>query len=208
MISLHKTMSTGLLVLSLLWGVWGVAETLAATLQGSVSVEGGKKLRNLVVYLEPAGASSETPSPKFHKVSQKGRIFQPPFLVVTVGDTVQYLNNEKRDLDHNIYSLGQVRKFDLGLGGRGSMLEITFIHPGKVNYFCSVHKRMEGRLLVVPSRHFTVLKEPGDFSLAGIPEGKCKLQVYVIHRRYKFDPVVIEAGSGSLKKLQLNVVKK
>lgn len=204
-----KKMCFGLLFLSfLLYGVCGAAETFAANIQGSVNVEGGKKLRNLVVYLEPVGSSAATVSPKNHTVTQKGRLFQPPFMVVSVGDTIKYLNDEKRDFDHNIYSLGQVRKFDLGLGGRGSTLEITFTHSGKVNYFCSVHKRMEGRLLVVPSTHYTTLKEPGTFLLSNIPEGKWKLQVFVTHRRYKFDPVMIDSSSGGINNLNLNVVKK
>ena len=177
-------------------------------LKGKVNVEGGKALKDIIVFLEPVGGAIPPHSPQKYKVSQKGRKFLPSFLVIIQGDTVQYLNDEDREIDHNIYSLSKIQTFDLGLGDKGSVLEHGFGSPGRLNYFCSVHKTMEGKLVVLPTRYFTVLKKPGNFILPGIPPGKWKLKAVVFHRRYKAEPIDISVGAESVKDLVLKIVKR
>ena len=52
-------------------------------------------------------------------------------VVVTLGDTIQYLNDEDKEIDHNIYSLSRPLPFDLGLGERGSILEMDLKKTGQ-----------------------------------------------------------------------------
>lgn len=185
-----------------------VAQASAKHLSGTVSVQGGKKLKNLVVFLEPLGQTKADSGHIKHKVLQKGRKFNPGFLVIKKGDIVQYLNDEDKDIDHNIYSLSYIKSFDLGLGERGTILETPFENFGGLNYFCSVHKMMEGKLVVVPSRHYTILDQPGSFILPDVPPGQWKLSVFVFHRRFKAVPLEISVGSDSLEHLVIEVVKK
>ena len=186
----------------------GVGES-RSHLKGTVSVEGGKKLRNLVVYLERVGGSMKF-SAKSHQIRQKGRQFQPFLTVILAGDTLQYLNDEDKEIDHNIYSLSNTATFDLGLGPKGSVLEHTFVRQGKLNFFCSVHKRMEGRVIILPTRFFSILEQPGSFILTDVPPGKWKINILVLHKRFKSlsKEINIDAkGDGDIS-LDLKVVRK
>jgi len=178
-------------------------------LKGTVSVEGGKKLRNLVVYLERVGGSVKFPA-KNHQIRQKGRQFQPFLTVILAGDTLQYLNDEDKEIDHNIYSLSDIATFDLGLGPKGSVLEHTFDRQGNLNFFCSVHKMMEGRVVILPTRYYSILEQPGSFILTDIPPGKWKINIFVLHKRFKGlsrEINIREKGDGEIN-LDLKVVRK
>ncbi len=177
-------------------------------LLGTVEVEGKKQLRNLIVYLEPQRVAQSSRSTRAHRVSQKGRLFKPGLLVVTRGDKVQWLNDEDREIDHNVYSLSKVKSFDLGLHERGSTIDVTFDQVGRLNYFCSVHKRMEGRLVILPSRHFAVLDKPGSFIIPDVPPGKWVLKAVVFHRRYKSEVLSVSVGEKSTKGLVVRINKK
>ncbi len=177
-------------------------------LNGKIEVEGGKTLKNLIIYLEPADSSKLKLEPKLHKILQKGRQFNPDLLVVSPGDKVQFLNDEDREIDHNIYSLSRLKNFDLGLGERGSVLDITIDKNGAGNFYCSVHKLMEGRMISLNTRYFTILERPGKFILPNIPAGDWIVKVFVFHRRYKVVPVTITLNAASHEEIELKVVKK
>ncbi len=184
------------------------AETHAETLRGIVEVEGHKALKNLIVYLAPETPGQVIASPLNHQVSQKGRSFTPDLLVIVTGDTVQWLNDEDREVDHNVYSLNRTKSFDLGLHERGSIMELTLDNVGHLTYFCSVHKRMEGRVIVLPSRYFTVLEKPGTFIIPNVPRGNWTLQAVVFHRRYTSEAVQVSVGAQPAKDVVLTIVKK
>ncbi len=185
-----------------------IAETHAETLRGIVEVEGHKALKNLIVYLAPETPKQVVASPLHHQVSQKGRTFNPGLVVIVPGDTIQWLNDEDREIDHNVYSLNKVKTFDLGRHERGSIMELTVDKVARLTYFCSVHKRMEGRLIVLPSRHFTILEKPGTFIIPNVPRGNWTLQAVVFHRRYTSETVQVSVGAQPAKDLVLTIVKK
>ncbi len=177
-------------------------------LSGTVEVEGGKKLKNLIVYLEPVNPSKLKLKPELHKIMQKGRKFNPNLLVVSPGDKIQFLNDEDREIDHNIYSLSRLKNFDLGLGERGSVLEVTLDKKGSGNFYCSVHKLMEGRIISLNTRHFVTLEKPGSFIIPNVPPGEWTVKVFVFHRRYKSIPINISLDNSSHEDVELKVVKK
>lgn len=184
------------------------ASAEAHHISGEVKVEGDKNLKNLIVYLEPEGPSTTQYEPVVHKIMQKGRRFSPDLIVVSPGDKVQFLNDEDREIDHNIYSLSKLKNFDLGLGEKGSVLEVKVDKNGSGNFYCSVHKLMEGRLVSLNTRHFVVLEKPGSFILPNIPPGKWIVKMFVSHRRYKFNPISISVSDSSHEAVELKVVKK
>jgi len=190
----------------LFFSLSGLAQ--AHHLSGKVEVEGGKKLKNLIVYLEPADSSKVKLKPKLHKIMQKGRRFNPNLLVVSPGDKIQFLNDEDREIDHNIYSLSRLKNFDLGLGERGSILEVTLNKKGSGNFYCSVHKLMEGRILSLNTRHFAILEKPGSFILPNVPPGDWIVKVFVFHRRYKSIPINLSLKNTSHEDVELKVIKK
>ena len=142
-----------------------------ADISGKVVVVGKKKLRDLVVYLEPAGGGAAPPK-STHEITQRDRVFLPGLIVSVAGDQVNFFNNEEKNIDHNVYSLSKTGPFDVGLLQKGESVMVSFKRPGRVRYFCSVHKNMEGSIVVVPSPHFRHLARAGPFTIKGVPAGR------------------------------------
>jgi plastocyanin len=191
-------------ILSIFW--WGIAE--ANHISGNIEVEGGKSLKNLIVYLEPTEPTQVKQEPMVHKVMQKGRRYNPDLIVLNPGDKIQFLNDEDREIDHNVYSLSKFKNFDLGLGERGSVLEVSIDNNGVGNFYCSVHRLMEGRIVSVNTRHFAILEKPGNFILPNVPPGNWVVKVIVFHKRYKYVPTTISLAGSAHMEIVLQVVKK
>jgi len=195
-------------VLLIMITVFSVPVTaLAASVSGEIKVDGGKKLKNIIVFLEPANKKGPNAVKKY-KVTQKGRVFDPAVTVVIAGSEVIFINDEEREIDHNIYSLSRTRKFDVGLVSKGSELVVDFPKPGIVKYYCSVHKNMEGTIIVVPSQFYTLLDKPGTFILENVPEGEWKLNAAVSHRRYSASPVDVAVSGPSVDSVILQISRK
>ena len=183
------------------------ATVMAASVSGELKVDGGKKLKNLIVFLEPADKKAAEAVKKYN-VTQKGRIFNPAVTVVVTGSEVVFINDEEREIDHNVYSLSRTRKFDIGLASKGSKLAVDFPKPGTVKYYCSVHKNMEGTIIVVPSPFYALVDKPGAFTLKNVPEGEWKLNAAVSHRRYSASPVDVAVSGASVDSVNLLVSRK
>ncbi|MBC8338046.1 MAG: cupredoxin domain-containing protein [Rhodospirillales bacterium] len=179
----------------------------AASISGEIKVDGGKKLKNMIVFLEPADKKAAE-AVKKHKVTQKGRIFSPAVTVVVAGSEVVFVNDEEREIDHNVYSLSRTRKFDIGLASKNSKLTVDFPKAGTVKYYCSVHKNMEGTIIVVPSPFYALMEKPGAFTLDNVPEGQWKLNAAVSHRRYSATPVAVAVSGSPVDSVSLTVSRK
>ncbi|HEY5717673.1 MAG TPA: hypothetical protein VIS52_04205, partial [Motiliproteus sp.] len=150
-------------------GLLACGELHAANFTVAGNISSDLPLAPIIVYLEPHHPSPAPP--QTHQVHQQGRQFHPALQIIKVGDQVDWINDETRDIDHNIYSLNQVHSFDLGLGPRNSRLSQQFEQAGSLTYFCSVHKNMEGKLVILPSRFFTEVDASGRFLIADVPAG-------------------------------------
>lgn len=171
-------------------------------------VEAPAQVKQLVVYLQAEGAMKPNPAQKIQVVSQKDTTFHSPLTVIAAGDKVQWSNDESKEIDHNIFSLSPLTSFDLGLGEKGSKLEQAFKNTGVVNYYCSVHKNMEGKIIILPDRYYQVLDRPGDFVIDNLPEGNWTLNAVVLHLRYIAEPIKLTVGKAPVKNLTLKIVKK
>ena len=186
----------------------GAQDILAnQTISGNISVEGNKSLSKIIVYLENKSEIISSP-PSTHVVNQKRLRFSPNMKIVVKGDLVQFLNSENRQIDHNVYSLSETKSFDLGLGEKGSTLETTFNKPGVLNYYCSVHKLMEGRMVILPTSYYTKLNKPGAFKIKDVPSGEWNLKAILFHRRYKTVPLKLKVSEKNITNVKLTVVKK
>ena len=76
-----------------------------------------------------------------HVVSQKNRAFAPKKLVVKAGDSVKFTNDDP--FAHNVFSLSDVKSFDLGSYGQGQAKSVLFDKPGMVEVECAVHPDMK-----------------------------------------------------------------
>ena len=167
-----------------------------------------KRVKKVIVYLSRNDKANQNKPVQKHVVSQKNTHFNPALWVISVGDSIEWENNENKEIDHNVFSLSTLERFDLGLGEKGSKLRQQFNKTGILNYYCSVHKEMEGKIVVLPSRHYQLLKKPTAFKISDLPAGEWTLNAIVFHRRYKAEPVKVTIGKQGIKNLTLNIVKR
>lgn len=76
-----------------------------------------------------------------HVVNQKGKSFHPARVVAKVGDSVRFMNDDP--FAHNVFSLSEVKSFDLGSYGQGQGKNVVMDKPGVVEVECAVHPDMK-----------------------------------------------------------------
>jgi plastocyanin len=76
-----------------------------------------------------------------HVVSQKGKAFSHKKMVVQVGDSVKFVNDDP--FNHNVFSLSDVKSFDLGSYGQGLAKSVVMDKAGTVEVECAVHPDMK-----------------------------------------------------------------
>ena len=74
-------------------------------------------------------------------VSQKGKAFSVKKLSVQVGDSVKFVNDDP--FAHNVFSLSDVKSFDLGSYGQGLAKSVLMDKSGIVDVECAVHPDMK-----------------------------------------------------------------
>src|SRR6185369_12770352 len=90
------------------------------SVEGTVTAESEVPLAEMVVYLESPEADRKMPAPADAvKVSQKGAQFEPRLVIVALGQAVDFLNDEDRLIEHNVFSNSPAKRFDLGLYSPG-----------------------------------------------------------------------------------------
>ena len=149
---------------------------------GHVVLEGAAHISpatSTVVWLapiagDPNGAVTVTP---MHAVlRQKNKAFEPHMLVVTKGSTVEFPN-----LDpwfHNVFSLFNGKRFDLGLYEAGTTRTVHFDREGVSYIFCNIHPEMSAVVVVLPSQYFAIPDKQGEFAISSVPAGRYTLHVW------------------------------
>jgi plastocyanin len=78
-------------------------------------------------------------------VDQKNKTFvqngtKVEALTISVGDTIRFKNEDP--FFHNIFSLSDLKTFDLGSFPKGDSKSVTFDKPGVVEVECAIHPEM------------------------------------------------------------------
>lgn len=178
----------------------------APAVQGTITAEREAPLADMVVYLESPDRRRAMPPPgKAVDVSQKGARFAPPLTVVAVGQTVNFLNDEDRPIEHNVFSNSPAKRFDLGLYGPNQSKSVTFGKPGPVFLRCSIHRHMDGVVFVAPTPYTSLVGKDGRYAIANVPPGKWILKTWQGRRRFREQtiPVTVEAGKPATVDLEL-----
>jgi plastocyanin len=154
----------------------GVSVIGRVTPYGGANPEGGV---SAVVWLTPVGMQASDPpdvKPVHSVLRQRNKTFEPHLLAVTKGSTVDFPN-----LDpwfHNVFSLFNGKKFDLGLYEAGTTRTVHFDREGVSYIFCNIHPEMSAVVVVVSSQYYAVAARNGEFSIAGVPPGHYALHVW------------------------------
>ena len=75
-----------------------------------------------------------------YEITQKDKKFNQVKMAVKVGDVVNFRNEDP--YSHNIYSLSDIKTFDLGSYPKGQSKAVTFDKPGTVEIECAIHPDM------------------------------------------------------------------
>ena len=76
-----------------------------------------------------------------HVIKQGEKKFSEKKITVSVGDELQFVNEDK--YVHNIHSTSDGYEFDLGAQQPGDTQSIAFDSPGKVKIRCAIHPKMK-----------------------------------------------------------------
>lgn len=134
----------------------------------------------VVLWLKPLKADvrniSVTPHERY-TLLQKNKMFSPHLLIVPVGSVVLFPN--KDPFFHNVFSLFDGKRFDLGLYEAGSTKEVTFSREGASYIFCNIHPAMSAVVLALSTPFYAIADAHGVFHLHGVPAGEYELHVWV-----------------------------
>ena len=144
----------------------------AGTITGKVELvdKGGRKatdLSDVVVYVEGARVK---PRPATATMVMKGKAFNPHVVVVPVGGTVQFPNEDP--IFHNAFSVSGENRFDMELYKRPKVGSFTFQHPGVVKVYCNIHPQMSAVVVVRDNPLFAKAAADGSFTIENVPAGK------------------------------------
>ena len=132
-----------------------------------------------VFWLNPL---QQTPAAPFvpeqhYTLLQKNRMFKPHLLIIPVGSVVQFPNADP--FFHNVFSLFDGKRFDLGLYEAGSTKSVTFSREGISYIFCNIHPEMSAVILTLSTALYAKADANGGFHLANVPPGDYEMHVWI-----------------------------
>lgn len=132
-----------------------------------------------VLWLLPTDQTPSLPLPPHAPfvLLQKGRIFKPHLLVVPVGSAVLFPNADP--FFHNVFSLFDGKRFDLGLYEAGSTKEVRFSREGISYIFCNIHPEMSAVVLAISTPIYAIADSDGAFRLSSVTPGDYELHIWV-----------------------------
>jgi plastocyanin len=163
-------------------GVGDASVLLHISVQDAVGKVGPPSAESpVVVWLSPIGVDGKinsSPRPGLGKslqMVQKDKMFAPHLLVVPTGTVVAFPNRDP--FFHNVFSLFNGRRFDLGLYETGSSHSVPFNREGISYIFCNIHPEMGAIIVSVATPYFSVA-DHAQAQLQQVPRGDYQLNVW------------------------------
>lgn len=135
---------------------------------------------NVVVWLMP----TDSPDTSFGDAMRRARLtqhnksFEPHVVVVPVGSVVAFPNHDP--FFHNVFSLFEGKRFDLGLYEAGTTRDVHFDKAGISYIFCNIHPEMSAVVIAVETRYYGISDQRGQVVIPNVPPGH-----YVLHVWYE-----------------------
>ena len=152
-----------------------IQESEAASNRAARSQEG------VVIWLTPANnfpVKQPSATSAHFQLVQKDKQFQPHLLVIPVGSVVDFPNLDP--FFHNVFSLFNGRKFDLGLYESGKSRSVHFDRPGVSFIFCNIHPDMSAVIVSVPTIYFASSIVDGSLVIHGVEPGTYDVHLWAI----------------------------
>jgi plastocyanin len=140
----------------------------------------GQRLKDsskAVIWLTPVGTGVQPPQQtRVPQLVQKNKSFQPSLLVIPAGGKVEFPNHDP--FFHNVFSLFEGKRFDLGLYESGTTRFVQFDQPGISFIFCNIHAEMSAVVIAVATPYYAISDAHGDLAIADVPPGRYQLQIF------------------------------
>lgn len=154
------------------------AVTARLVLTQSEAVHRVAKSPPAVIWLNPLRPAAVAPtSPGNFTLLQKNKMFTPHLLVVPVGSSVAFPNADP--FFHNVFSLFDGRRFDLGLYEAGSTRSVVFSREGVSYIFCDIHSEMSAVVISLATPLYGFADSQGVFHMKNIPAGDYDMHVWI-----------------------------
>jgi plastocyanin len=161
------------------------AELKGTDLKGKVQLtRSGHRLKdasNLVVWLTPVRNTPAPPTPQqqpsqIPQLVQKDKSFHPALLVIPAGGKVEFPNHDP--FFHNVFSLFDGKRFDLGLYESGTTRFVQFEKPGISFIFCNIHAQMSAVVIALDTPYYAISDAHGDLSINRVAPGRYQIHVF------------------------------
>jgi hypothetical protein len=114
--------------------------------------------------------------PGHYRLVQKDKTFTPHLLVIPTGSSVDFPNLDP--FFHNVFSLFNGKRFDLGLYESGSSRTVHFDHDGVSYIFCNIHPEMSAVIVTLSTPYFEVSPADGSITLHAVPPATYEMHVW------------------------------
>ena len=154
-----------------------------STLTARVQITGEKaaqssRMQNVVVWLSPVDSHASVAPfpPRRLRLTQHHKGFEPHLLIVPVGAVVEFPNRDP--FFHNVFSLFEGKRFDLGLYEAGTTRDVSFDRPGVSYIFCNIHAEMSAVVIALATPYYAISNTRGELTLPNVPPGRYELQIF------------------------------
>jgi plastocyanin len=153
-----------------------------------IKIEGAAKQRkvepdgpsHVVLWLSPSPGTLQeartVPPVTHYRLIQHNKQFSPHLLVIPVGSSVEFPNRDP--FFHNVFSMFNGKRFDLGLYESGTSRMVRFDQPGVSYIFCNIHPEMAAVVIALPTPYFAISTSDGTVTMHDVPPGTYDLTVW------------------------------
>ena len=156
--------------------VTGQVQIAAPTREKGANPRGSEEV---VVWLKASDADPAPAAPtavKRQRLVQHHKTFEPHVLVVAVGSVVEFPNRDP--FFHNVFSLFEGKRFDLGLYEAGVTNSVRFDREGVSYLFCNIHPEMSAVVVSVNTPYYGVSDRSGRVSIPDVPDGRYEVHYW------------------------------
>lgn len=129
-----------------------------------------------VTAIPAAPATGPSPVTKSAVMDQRHRAFVPLVLVVGVGTSVEFPNNDS--VSHQVYSFSPAKRFQLPLYKGEAHSSVTFDRPGLVVLGCNIHDEMVGYIFVTDAAYFGTTDAGGGLQFKSPAGGDYQISIW------------------------------
>jgi hypothetical protein len=145
-----------------------------------------RDLSNVVILLTPLSDpiitrtdTALTQLPHHFRLVQSHKRFDPHLLVVPVGSAVDFPNHDP--FFHNVFSLYNGTRFDLGLYEAGATRSVKLDRAGVSYIFCNIHPQMSAVVIAVQTPYYGITNKLGLAVIRNVPDGRYRMRIWSEH---------------------------